>query len=402
MRLTLSIYLTLICCLSIFACDSEGDGLALTESGLLDYTPSNILFSTLNPGQSDVREVTLVNQGSAAMILQNIRVRQNDQIFSINYQPSEGAPLEVIPETWTLEPNGEPLVLLVKYEPDESSLTGDEAVIIETNNAAQLEVVIPIRTTDAVPQILFTPTVLNFDSVDAGQVKDLTISITNVGDAPLVVRSISISGSEDFTVRFSTDGVADSEPLTGDLSSPLEISPGDSQTLIVTYAPQVAGADLGEVLVLNNDPVQSEASLPLSANGAAPCIQVTPESFDFGAGLLVENLEVETPNVLPLLIESCGGSPLKIHRIEFEGETFGVAEEIEPFDEESLFILPSASNDLSFPNRTIDVGFWPLQEMSYGGRMLLHTNKHRAYPRRSLWTRSGERVPNPIYNHGVI
>jgi hypothetical protein len=349
--------------------DGEGGGLTLTQSGLLSVNPGSILFPTLSEGQSDQREVTLSNQGSADILIQDIRVNQNGNDFTLQYRVGDEDPQD-LPEELRINVDGDPIVLIVNYTRSAADLMGDEAVLMNTNAQEQLEVSIPITSTDAVPQILVSPNNGDFGAVDAGEIKLLPLTITNVGTAPLIVDTIQVSGSEDFSVLLSEDG----EAISGELDEPIRLMSGENQVVYARYAPMVAGPDQGSITFINNDFQQQEYTLPLIANGAAPCIQVSPETLDFGAGLLVSDREMETPNVIPVSILSCGASPLKVTRIEFEGDMFGLNTEVMPIDEENLILLPAADPDQLLPEQVIEVGFWPTVEMSYGGRMLVYTN----------------------------
>jgi hypothetical protein len=162
--------------------------------------------------------------------------------------------------------------------------------------------------------------------------------------------------------------------VDGAFEPAISVESGDSVEVLITYAPQVAGADLDELKILSNDPERPNLSIPIRANGAAPCIQVTPTTLDFGSGLLVPSRDEPSPNVREVLIESCGGTNLKINSIEFEGAAFGLTQSFERFSDEVALQLPASSPDSALPATSVEVGFWPLEEMNYGGRILLYTN----------------------------
>jgi hypothetical protein len=370
-----SFYLSLLSLLTISALFLGCDGnIKTTASGLLRLNPEQLLFSPLAEGQSDVREVSLSNVGAATLLIRDFEIRQAASVFSLAIRDGDGALTEV-PEQLSLDPMGESVILVVTYTPDGTPTEGTEAVQFRTNSPTQLDVEIPIRTDGLVPQIRVTPISVDFGSVDAGEQEDVEVTLTNVGGGDLVLSRLSINGSEDFSALFQTEGDRDGELLNGEISPPIVIASGEARVIIARYAPQLSGADLGDIVLTTNDPNSPNLSVPLRANGASPCIQVTPESLDFGAGLLVSGPDAETPNLRPIIIQSCGGSTLEISRIEFEGAVFNFTEEITPHDEETLIAIPASNvEDATLPELVLDVGFWPTEEMNYGGRMLIYSN----------------------------
>lgn len=370
-------YLTLCC---LLGCDSNDDFNNLS-SGLLSVSPDVILFPSIPEGQSTEQSVLLRNVGSAPIILANLRFSRADAPYEISLANGDS-----LPDQLTIEAD-ETITetLIVTYSPREGANAeeGDE-LIIETNSAQQRELRVSIVTSDATPNLFLSPSTFDFGSVDAGEVSDIAGEIRNVGQGPLLISGIRIDGSEDFTLWMDDDQV------TEESFSSFTIEPGSARAITVRYAPPTAGPDLGDIVILSNDPRASEYRGPLLANGAAPCIQLTPDSLDFGSALLVPSREQMTPNTLPLIIESCGGAPLKISRIEFEGAEFGLTETQESNGEDQALIeLPATTPGEPFPSHILEVGFWPTQEQNYGGRLLLYTNTN------------AEPIPVDLFGRGV-
>jgi hypothetical protein len=346
-------------------CDSEG--FKVSQSGLLSVNPETIVFYTLGAGQEDTRELTISNIGSAEVLISGVEVEQPRGLFSVSLAGEGGAP-----EGVTLPVEGEPLRLVVTYSADGQALSGDEALLIRTNIATQREVRVPLRTSDARPELLVSPPALRFGSLDVGEEAIERTTLRNVGSATLVVSSMTLTG--DFFDATLEGGPQDGATLAPGGSLSFELEEGGEQVVAVRYAPLQARVASGALQLVSNDLNSENLTIPLEASGAAPCIQVTPDFLDFGAGLLVESREQETPNAQLLLIESCGGSELKVTRAEFEGEVFGWAEEPELSPEGHLVQLPGATPQTPFPMAQLAVGFWPSAEMSYGGRLKLYTN----------------------------
>jgi hypothetical protein len=346
------------------ACDSEDD-FDNIQSGLLSVNPDNLLFPSIPAGQSAQQELTIRNVGSATVSLVNIRINRENAPYEITLQNGDQ-----LPDLITIEPDETVTeILMVTYLPTENRRADDsDELIIDTNSSQQRELSIPIRTSDATPNIFLSPDSFEFGNVDAGETEDLEAIIRNVGQGPLLVSRMYIEGSEDFTF------LIDDEVINDNNFSSFTIEAGASKSVTLRYAPPTTGPDRADLVIISNDPQASRFNSPLSANGAAPCIQLTPDTLDFGAALLVADREGETPNRLPLIIESCGGAPLKITRVELEGAEFGLSEVLEPNAEGDLIELPAVTAGEPFPSRALEVGFWPTEEQNYGGRLLLYTN----------------------------
>jgi hypothetical protein len=344
-------------------CDS-GDDFQTSQSGLLSVTPESLTFPIIPSGQQVTQELELKNVGSAPIILINLRFNRDDAPYQLSLIGGEPLPDEL-----SIEPEVETLTLAITYQPTELSVISDEdTLIIETNNASQRELVVPINASNAMPDLVVSPSSFDFGSVDAGEVIEREATLTNVGQGDLVITQMRIDGSPDFQI------ILEGEPLQENMSGEMNIAPSEQRVITLRYSPPTAGPDRGELVILSNSTTGGESRSALIANGAAPCIQVSPDVLDFGASLLVPDRDQATPNTLPLIVESCGGSPLKISRVEFEGTEFGFVTELTPMMGGELLQLPAAAADQAFPSEILEVGFWPLEERNYGGRLLLYTN----------------------------
>lgn len=348
------------------ACDDEGGGLRLSQSGLLQVNPEQLLFSVLTEGQEEQRGLTLTNSGSADLVISGLELIQTRDQFTV--LDAEGAPAAT---PFTIEPLSA-VTIQVKFSSDGQGIEGSEELLITTNSAQQREVSVPFISSNAVPTMITSRADIAFESVDAGESAEESVRLTNVGQAPLLISEMNLPNGDFSAVVVDPSGEA-LAPV-GAFEPPITIEFGSYVEVVVTYAPQVAGADLSELQIISNDSERPNLSIPIRANGATPCIQVTPTSVDFGSGLLVPSRDEPTPNMREVLIESCGGTTLKVTAIEFEGASFGFTPSFERFSDEVAIQLPAATADTAFPAKSVEVGFWPLEEMNYGGRMKLFTN----------------------------
>ena len=109
------------------------------------------------------------------------------------------------------------------------------------------------------PDILVGPPTWDFGTLDPGAAAEVEISITNTGDAMLVVDDVAYS---------STSGELSMDRLLGSNGSlPWRIDPGASIPVKVSYTPTDDSADTGTVTVSSNDPDEPSAQAVQSGNG---------------------------------------------------------------------------------------------------------------------------------------
>ena len=364
-----SVALALIMGGALTACE-EDDGLRSTETPLLEVSEEELVFPPLLDGESDALTLSLFNRGQGGLILRDFELDPSGSapgVFEVLLD--EGAEPAPLPQELRIAGGSdEPIRLTVRYQPEEGGAI-DQAFFRFRSNDRESIVEINLRSSDQGPMIAVTPASVSFPAVDAGQRELAPLLISNFGLSDLVISRFEINGSADFSV------LVDGEPATGELDPPLRLTPGENREVTVVYEPPTAGPDEGELVISSNDLVSPNFAVPISANGAAPCIQVLPDLLDFGGGRLVESRDEESPNVLPVTIESCGSSPLRISRIEFEGESFDLATALEPASEDELLILPAAGGaGEAFPSESLEIGFWPLEEQAYGGQLKIYSN----------------------------
>jgi hypothetical protein len=343
------------------------DGVNVSQTPALQFAPPEFRFPKLQPGQSIVREVVVTNGGSGDLILGEIRLEDDSTAGELElFVRGADGQLGSVPREVTLS--------AVRYSPTDAEATADRgAVRLRTNDADNEAPRIPIASGDIGAEIFVNPQTLDFESVEAGQTAVRQLTITNLGQVELVVSRLDVSGSQDFGARFQDRSV------TGDLGeNPLVVPQGESILVDVTYSPPTLGPDTGELKITTNDTARPTVTVNLRANGAAPCIQVVPESVDFGSALMVPGTDVETPNTRPLVIESCGTTPLRVTGLAIANDdgTFRVLTELTPDDETgALFELPARNPDDPVPpSRELQIGFWPVESRAYGNRLLVTSN----------------------------
>lgn len=129
---------------------------------------------------------------------------------------------------------------------------------------------------NSAPDILVTPDLIDFGLVDAttGEIRSSTVTIQNVGDGPLEIHNIEFENEEDEnSFSYSTIGS-------------VLIAPGSSTSFIASYEALTAEERAARILIDSNDPDEPQSPVLLRAQGQAPVITLSPETYDFGTSYI--------------------------------------------------------------------------------------------------------------------
>jgi len=155
---------------------------------------------------------------------------------------------------------------------------------------------------------------IDFGGVGIGLTADFILTITDAGDANLIVSDIAV----------------DDEHFRTDFGGELELEPANDADITITFMPDSAENYEATLTITSNDAENGEISIPLAGAGKGAEIQVTPRQIDFGRVAIGE-----TDN-RDLTISNEGALNLIIPAITVNGDQFGVNFEdtliIEPDD----------------------------------------------------------------------
>jgi len=156
--------------------------------------------------------------------------------------------------------------MTVKYSPTASGATAGSVTV--TNNDG-VNAIAAVTGTGVQAGLSVTPTSASFGSVVDGNTNSQAIQVKNSGTANLTISQATVTGA-----GFSTTGLA----------LPLTLTPGQSGTFNVQYAPQGTGSVSGAVSIVSNAP-NSPTNVALSGTGVAATytISVNPTSLSFGS-----------------------------------------------------------------------------------------------------------------------
>ncbi|HEY3450700.1 MAG TPA: choice-of-anchor D domain-containing protein [Myxococcales bacterium] len=288
--------------LALASCDCGGPQTHLAE-GELSFGP-DLQFGILAVGETMTKTATLKNVGGASVVVDSFEVSAP---FSACIQHSDGtctkdAELDV----------GQEATVGVTYAPtavnasDSENHSSDVVAINDspTRPRVQLRVVghaIPLR-------LLVEPAALDFETIEAGDLRDLVVRFTNKGSSPIALTGPAI----------------DSAAFTADLASfPAALEQGATATLKITYAPQTGADDAGKFAVGTDISVQSQIEVPLTGKALLAKIKLcygfdgdVPQCLDPQAGLSGEldfgALEVGTTRKATLTLVNEGNMQVEL------------------------------------------------------------------------------------------
>jgi hypothetical protein len=229
---------------------ASGSGL---PAGALSATPASLNFPNVQVGNNQSISETLTNTGSSSVtITQAVPTGTGFSVSGLS-----------LPVTLT---GGQSTTFNLVFTPHAAgSVSGNLAV---SSNASNPTLNIPLAGSAIQPGILSpNPASLNFGSVQAGDNKTLTETVTNTGGADVTISQAKATGT-----GFSINGI----------NPPLTLTTGQSITFNVVFAPPSAGSNSGNVAI-TSDASNPTLSIPLSGVGTpVGTLAVSPTTLSFG------------------------------------------------------------------------------------------------------------------------
>lgn len=153
------------------------------------------------------------------------------------------------------------------------------------------------------PQLSANPASIAFGNVPLGSTSTQAVSFTNTGSGAVTLSQASVTGT-----GFSLSG----------LLLPLTLSPGQSVSASVSFAPSAAGSLTGSISVVSNAS-NSPVTVALSGTGTALQLSASPTSLSFG------NVTVGTSSILPVVITNTGNQSVTISQVILAGAGFSAS-----------------------------------------------------------------------------
>jgi len=367
-------WLVLLCCTALFtiACDDDTDDDPSPTPDAMDIdggepepdmdlepdaapvgeasiSPEGFRVPIIGPDQTVERTVTITNTGTGPFEVTLFELDASPgfqllyanngrrPIIAIDFSGNDVSPYPLVVEA------GATFDVILEYRPPEAGMPSGTVTLQTTLPSGAIE--LNIESVDALGQIAVDPAEVAFGRVPPGETAEQTVTVSNPGQATLVVQSIQLQGDMDFAVTTADGG--DPAAIVDDPDGDGEpgLAPGGDFELTVTYSPVAEGRDEAVLAIATDDPERPEVRVPLTGNDTTGCILVTPaEMFTIDYDGATTEYE--------MTIENCGGQPLTIDQIRFRP---GTPPEVFAFAEGSVPEFPATIEPGADPLRPIIV-----------------------------------------------
>lgn len=282
--------------ISLVGCDCQ-DGYTPSQEAEIQAIPKALIFESVPIGQNLTREVVLKNIGRGSLIINELQVVNESAGEPFRLLTEKNLPLEIEP--------GKSERLEVRYAPSQAGIakghikTVSNAKNAESNGVFKIE----LRSTELAADITVEPNPVDFGAVKPGEKAKKTINVINRGSAILQL----------FGTEFEKNAEKEFEIETT-LAFPVDIEPGKSLAIDISYAPKKPAAD--ENLILRNNSSTSERyNVRLVGKMAAPDIEVKPLKLVF------DKTAMGTKGQQSFEISNIGSTTLEVKGITLDANT---------------------------------------------------------------------------------
>ena len=299
--------------------------------GSLTASPASLGFGSVQMGNSQPLQETVTNSGGSSVTITQAPVTGAG--FSMS-----GMNLPV-----TLTP-GQSATFSVTFAPQSGASASGKVSI--ASNASNATLTIPFSGTGVTPgSLTASPASLSFGSVQMGNSQPLQETVTNSGGASVTITQAPVTGA-----GFSMSG----------MNLPMTLTPGQSATFNVTFAPQSGTSASGQVSVASNAS-NATLTIPFSGTGVTPgSLTASPASLGFGS------IQVGNSQPLQETVTNSGGSSVTITQAPVTGAGFSMSGMNLP-----VTLTPGQS-------ATFNVTFAPQSGASASGQVSIASNASNA------------------------
>lgn len=264
------------------------------SNGTFQLSPANLSFGKVSLGKKMSKSVTLHNESSAAVTIQQATL-SNPQ-FSLS---GITTPMEL--------KSGQQATFSVWVNPAATGAVSGTLTVVGAGSLKPLSLNLAATVITTQAQISLSASSVDFGTVSVGSKGSSTLSISNTGSSDLTVSVLTLTGAE-----FGISGI----------TTPKTISAGSSATLNLSFQPTSAGPSTGSISITSNDPTNSTVTVGLSGTGSAkPAGQLTanPASFAFG------NVNIGSHVAQNIILNNTGTAAAHISSVQAAGSGFAVA-----------------------------------------------------------------------------
>jgi hypothetical protein len=206
----------------------------------LTATPASANFGTVAIGTQNTQTIQVRNPGSQSVVIDSAAAAGNG--FAVS---GLSTPLTVA--------SGATTSFSVKFLPTASGNVNGSVMLRGSNGAALVSIPVSGAGGTATRTLQLSSSTLNFGNETVGGSSTLGVNLVNAGNSSITVSQVSASGTG-FSVLGGVSGAT--------------ISPGQTATLQIAFAPKAAGSAAGSVTVTSNAS-NSPVSLQVSGTGVA-------------------------------------------------------------------------------------------------------------------------------------
>ena len=254
----------------------------------LSISPTSFAFGSVVDGQTKSQTFTLKNTGGTSLTISQLSVSGAGYSLNGLTMPSTVAA-------------GASVTFNALFAPTTAgSLPG---TITITSNAPNSPSTIALSGTGTAGTVILTanPTSLAFGNVNAGTTSSKSVTLTNSGTGNVTISQVAVSAKD-----VTTSGV----------TTPVTLTPGQSQTLNVAFKPTAAETVSGNITVTNS--LGTTTVISVSGTGLQAAISLTPSSANFGS------VTVGATNSQTIKIGNTGTAVLTITQATAAGSGFSV------------------------------------------------------------------------------
>jgi hypothetical protein len=319
--------------------------------GQITPNPASLSFGNVLVGGSKTLTETLTNSGGTSL--------------TISAASASGAGFSLSGLALPLTLNaGQSTSFSVQFAP--TATGGVNGNIAITSNGANPNLNIALSGNGVTPGALSAnPASLAFGSVQVGNNASLSETLTNTGGSNVIISQANATGT-----GFSVTG----------LSLPATLTPSQTVTFSVKFAPAAAGNSNGNLAIVSDAP-GSPLNIALSGVGVAPgSLTANPSSVNFG------NVIIGNTQSVPVTVTNTGGVSVTISAAAATGTGFS-------FTGPSLPATVAAGQSATF-----DAIFSPLAAGSRSGALTITSNANNptlAIPLSGVGVTQGQITPNP-------
>ncbi|HVB86308.1 MAG TPA: choice-of-anchor D domain-containing protein [Candidatus Dormibacteraeota bacterium] len=270
-----------------YTTNAAGQSTGNATAGTLSASSTTLSYGNVAVGSNSSLSLTVTNTGSATVDISQATI--SGAAFSV----IGGNPSSTIPA-------GQSATVQIQFAPQSAGAVSGTFTII--SNATNPTLAISLAATGVQPAFSLNPSALAFNNVTVGQSSSQNVTLTNTGNANLVVSSATVSGA-----GFAISGLALPKTLTA----------GQNVTFSVRFTPTSTTGVSGSVVFADNAPgTPHNLVLTGSAVAADGTLSATPGTVNFS------NVVVGSNSQQTITLKNSGAGTVSINQVSTSGSGF--------------------------------------------------------------------------------